>query len=130
MSNNVEILRKGYSQFREQFRDLDVYPLCDHHVRVHEGVSNQVSDPAVAIPLITDVSVRRFPQPLFSSWRGKRKCARQHKSHMEHALKMGEQRVGPYYVDGYAESEGVRCAYEFQRCYFHSYPPCHRLEEI
>lgn len=50
-------------------------------------------------------------------------------SHMEHALNMGKHKVGPYYVDGYAESEGIRCAYEFQG-YFHSYPTCHRLEEI
>ncbi|XP_048850900.1 uncharacterized protein LOC125719998 isoform X2 [Brienomyrus brachyistius] len=32
--------------------------------------------------------------------------------------------MGPYYLDGYAEIDGVRTAYEFAGCFFHGCPEC------
>lgn len=42
----------------EQFiHDSDINPLCDHHLLVHECVSNQVSDPALWLYHLLQTSV-------------------------------------------------------------------------
>ncbi|XP_042324842.1 uncharacterized protein LOC121931305 [Sceloporus undulatus] len=44
---------------------------------------------------------------------------------IKHALKGGEEKVGRYFLDGYAEVEGCRTAFEFNGCFFHGCSICY-----
>ena len=44
---------------------------------------------------------------------------------ISHTLYAGEKGIGPYHVDGYAEINGVRVAFEFYGCFFHGFPVCY-----
>lgn len=39
-------------------------------------------------------------------------------------------KLGPYFVDGYAERGGDKWVWEFQGCFFHGCPTCYRSDEI
>lgn len=43
---------------------------------------------------------------------------------------MDERKIGPYYVDGYAEIDRVRHALEFQECFFHGCPSCYQQDNL
>ncbi|CAM5130676.1 unnamed protein product [Natator depressus] len=49
------------------------------------------------------------------------------KEHIQirHALQGGELQVGPYFLDGYANIDGVHTAFEFNGCFFHGCVACH-----
>lgn len=44
--------------------------------------------------------------------------------HMQHALYMGERKIEPYFVDGYAVVAGVQMAFEYHGCFFHACVYC------
>ncbi|XP_065436103.1 uncharacterized protein LOC135979895 isoform X1 [Chrysemys picta bellii] len=50
-----------------------------------------------------------------------------HKENIQirHALQGGELQVGPYFLDGYANVDGVRTAFEFNGCFFHGCVTCY-----
>ncbi|XP_078531047.1 uncharacterized protein LOC144817954 [Lissotriton helveticus] len=49
---------------------------------------------------------------------------------IRHALQGGEYRLGPYYLDGYAEIKGVRTAFEYNGCFYHGCPQCYKPHEF
>ncbi|KAG6937980.1 hypothetical protein G0U57_007829, partial [Chelydra serpentina] len=50
-----------------------------------------------------------------------------HKENIQirHALQGGELQVGPYFLDGYADVDGVCTAFEFNGCFFHGCLTCY-----
>ncbi|KAF0021975.1 hypothetical protein F2P81_025772 [Scophthalmus maximus] len=44
--------------------------------------------------------------------------------YIQHAQNQGEKAVDKYFVDGYAEMGGVKCAWEFLGCFYHGCPSC------
>jgi len=48
---------------------------------------------------------------------------------ISHALNAGEKEIGSYHVNGYAEIDGVRQAFEFYGCFFHGCPICYLLQD-
>ncbi|KAJ1207711.1 hypothetical protein NDU88_003101 [Pleurodeles waltl] len=48
---------------------------------------------------------------------------------LQHALHGGEYRLGRYYLDGYALTNGVPTAFEFNSCFYHGCPRCYKPHE-
>ncbi|XP_018110215.1 uncharacterized protein LOC108712518 [Xenopus laevis] len=44
---------------------------------------------------------------------------------IEHALEGGEKQVGDYFLDGFAEIDKTRTAFEFHGCFYHGCPQCY-----
>lgn len=47
------------------------------------------------------------------------------KIEIRHALNHGEEKFGPYHVDGFCDSGNERTAYEFVGCFWHGCPKCY-----
>ncbi|XP_069505099.1 uncharacterized protein [Ambystoma mexicanum] len=51
------------------------------------------------------------------------------KTPIQHALRGGEKKIGPYFLDGYASLNGVQMAYEFNGCFYHGCPQCYKKDD-
>ncbi|CAG5950759.1 unnamed protein product [Menidia menidia] len=112
--NDVEILYKGCMKFREEFfKETNVNPfkcitIASSCMKVF--TSNFLPAESLAIPSPVD-------------------CRRQCKTFSSTSIqwlewKTGEQKIGPYFVDGYAEVNGIKTAFEVYGCLYHGCPRC------
>ncbi|KAM9741015.1 uncharacterized protein ACNS7B_012259 isoform 1-T1 [Menidia menidia] len=125
--NDVEILYNGCLKFREEFfKETHVNPfkcitIASACMKVF--TSNFLPVKSLAIP--SPVDYRRQCKTFSSAsiqwleWR-----ALDGGIDIQHALNRGERKIGPYFVDGYAEVNGVKTAFEFYGCLFHGCPRC------
>ncbi|KAG8139280.1 hypothetical protein E2320_002118 [Naja naja] len=49
---------------------------------------------------------------------------------IQHALQGGEKQVGNYFLDGFANINGVLTAFEFYGCFFHGCPICYKPQDF
>ena len=132
--NDIDILREGCLTFRDQFIDetrvdpFSCVTIASACMKVF--LTNFLTDNTLAIPspdnyrchskTYSNTSIQWLEWVAYSE-----------KICIQHRLKTGgEKKIGPYFVDGYAEREGEKWVWEFQGCYFHGCPSCYRSNEI
>ncbi|CAG5896577.1 unnamed protein product [Menidia menidia] len=125
--NDVEILYKGCVKFREEFfKETNVNPFkCITIASACMKVFTSNFLPAKSLAIPSAVDYRRQCKTFSSAsihwleWE-----ARNRGVNIQHALNRGEQRIGPYFLDGYAEIKGIKTAFEFYGCLYHGCPRC------
>ncbi|XP_072218719.1 uncharacterized protein [Leuresthes tenuis] len=126
--NCVDILFKGCVKFREQFfNETRVDPLkcitiASACMKVFTANFLQPKTLAITSPVDYSQQSKTFSNASIQwlEW-----LAFSRGIEISHALNTGEKGMGPYHVDGYAEIDSVRVAFEFYGCFFHGCPVCH-----
>lgn len=125
--NDVDILSKGCSVFREEFLcETGVDPfgcitIASACMKVF--LTNFLSPNSLAIPCPYNYmqQCKRFSNASIQwlEW-----VMHKEKIFIQHALNAGEKQLGRYFVDGYAEVSGVKIVWEFHGCFYHGCPRC------
>nr|DAC81317.1 TPA_asm: PolB [Larimichthys croaker adintovirus] len=125
--NDVDILAKGCVLFRNQF-------LTDTGVDPFSCITIASACMKVFLTKFLPPKTLAIPSP--DNYRCQTKSyshasiqwlewvARSNNVFIQHALNKGEKQVGPYFVDGFAEIDGVAYAWEFLGCFYHGCPSC------
>lgn len=125
--NDTEILRKACINFRESFmaetwldpfKSLTIAATCFRVFRTWNLTAESLAIPAVD-------NYRQIgkcyssPAIQWLEW-----IARKNGIFIQHALNKGEKLIGSFFVDGYAEIDGVKHVYEFLGCFYHGCNQC------
>ncbi|XP_051800711.1 uncharacterized protein LOC127532721 isoform X1 [Acanthochromis polyacanthus] len=125
--NDVDILSKACVRFREQFlSETGVDPfgsitIASACMRVFLTKFLQPNTLAIPCPYEYRGQCKRFSEPSIQwlEW-----VMHKQKIFIQHALNLGEKQIGSFFVDGYAEIDGVKCVWEFHGCFYHGCPSC------
>ncbi|XP_036002595.1 uncharacterized protein LOC118565752 isoform X1 [Fundulus heteroclitus] len=125
--NDVEILFRACVKFREEFfKETNVDPFKSITIAaacMNVFTANFLPPSTLAIP--SPVDYRRQCKTFSdASIQWLEWVAAERGIFIQHALNRGEMKLGPYYVDGYAEVRGVRTVFEFNGCFYHGCPEC------
>ena len=125
--NDVDILAKGCIMFRKQFLDdTAVDPFSSITIAsacMKVFLTNFLPPKTLAIPS-ADNYKQQTKSHSHASIQWLEWVARSNNIFIQHALNRGEKQVGPSFVDGYAEIDGVAYAWEFLGCFYHGCPSC------
>ncbi|XP_035802218.2 uncharacterized protein LOC118470010 [Amphiprion ocellaris] len=125
--NDVDILSRACVRFREQFLgETGVDPfgsitIASACMRVFLTKFLQPNTLAIPCPYEYRGQCKRFSEPSIQwlEW-----VMHKRKIFIQHALNLGEKQIGSFFVDGYAEVDGVKCVWEFHGCFYHGCPSC------
>lgn len=125
--NDVVILQTGCVKFREQFlSETGVDPFSAITIAsacMKVFLTNYLQPKTLAIPSPDNYTeqCKRFSNESIKwlEW-----VMHNEKVFIRHALNGGEAQFGRYFVDGYAEIDGVKYAWEFHGCFYHGCPEC------
>lgn len=126
-SNDVYILREACLRFRSEFlSETRVDPFSCITIAsacMKVFLTNFLQPRTLAIPSPDDYR-RRCKRYSDVSIQWLEWEAKSRNIFIQHALSKGEKQIGEYHVDGYAEIDGEKFAFEFLGCFYHGCPSC------
>ncbi|XP_072572595.1 uncharacterized protein [Paramormyrops kingsleyae] len=131
--NDVEILREGCLRFLQEFETLtgcdpfSTATIASAALLVYR--TNFLPRDTIAIPDVWDYR-RQYKSYSNVSIQWLEFVGRTRGIEIRHALRGGEVRVGRFHLDGYAEIEGEKWAFEFLGCQFHGCPKCNNEHDV
>ncbi|XP_039614013.1 uncharacterized protein LOC120532230 [Polypterus senegalus] len=126
--NNVVILRSACMKFREEvlrignidpFQCMTLASLCLSMYRQNCMPNKSIG----IIPSDNYKSTHKAYSTASIQWM--MFLSEKEKINIRHALNHGEVKMGSFYLDGYAEIQGVPTAFEFAGCFYHGCPKCY-----
>ena len=125
--NDVEILAEGFKNFRSEFiKTTGVDPIKS--VTIAGAALNVFQTnflPREKIAILNNRTSRYQPKTFSNvSIQWLEYIAKTRGIFIQHALNIGEKQFGPYYVDGYSDSQGKQRIFSFNGCVFHGCEVC------
>ncbi|XP_048879705.1 uncharacterized protein LOC125748000 isoform X1 [Brienomyrus brachyistius] len=131
--NNVKILREGCLRFLREFKTLtgcdpfSTATIASAALLVYR--TKFLPRDTIAIPDVWDYR-RQYKSYSNVAIQWLEFIGRTRGIEIRHALRGGEVSVGRFHLDGYAEVEGEKWAFEFLGCQFHGCPTCNNEHDI
>ncbi|XP_053090991.1 uncharacterized protein LOC117597613 isoform X1 [Pangasianodon hypophthalmus] len=125
--NDVVILSQGCMKFRDQFLgEMGVDPFDSITIAsacMKVFITNYMTPKTLAIPCPYGYTraCKRFSHASIQwlEW-----IMAKEKIFIQHAINRGEKQISPFFVDGYAEIDGEKYAWEYHGCFYHGCPTC------